>query len=191
MKKVLLTVATLATVVCVASFSNTPQPVKLNPAQRLYASIMTYAQQYEIPLHIAFNVARIETGYKGPFHDGYNHKQTSSAGALGPMQIMPQYASHYAGFKVSKAVLLDSIELNVEISMKMLNEWYKRYKRWDKATGAYNTGKPIINKYAKKAVIEDFYLNRWIRPDSLPAVFDLNPVKDSVEIDTTILGSNK
>ena len=49
----------------------------------------------------------------------------------------------------------------------MLNEWYKRYKRWDKATGAYNTGKPIINKYAKKAVIEDFYLTRWIKPDTL------------------------
>jgi soluble lytic murein transglycosylase-like protein len=88
------------------------------------------------------------------------------------MQIMPQYASHYAGFKVSKVMLRDSIELNVEISMKMLNEWYKRYKRWDKATGAYNTGKPIINKYAKKAVVKDFYLSRWIKPDTLIATPD-------------------
>ena len=171
MKKILLVVAIFATMICIASLHDAPQPVKLNPAQRLYASIMTYAKQYEIPLHIAFNVARIETGYKGPFHDNYNHKQTSSAGALGPMQIMPQYASYYAGFKVKKPVLKDSIELNVEISMKMLHDWYKRYNDWGKATGAYNTGKPIINNYARNAVKKN-YIDHWIRPDSTDTVPD-------------------
>jgi hypothetical protein len=112
------------------------------------------------------------------FTGEYNHKQISSAGALGAMQIMPQYASHYAGFKVSKAILRDSIELNVEISMKMLNEWYKRYKRWDKATGAYNTGRPIINKYAQKASVEDFYVTRWIHGDSIPEL--LAPIIDTL-----------
>jgi soluble lytic murein transglycosylase-like protein len=171
MKKLLLLVAIFATVICIASFYDTPQPVKLNSAQRLYASIMTYSKQYEIPLHIAFNVARIETGYKGPFHDSYNHKQISSAGALGPMQIMPQYASYYAGFKVKKPVLKDSIELNVEISMKMLREWYNRYNDWGKATGAYNTGKPIINNYARNAIKKN-YIDHWVRPDSTDVVPD-------------------
>jgi soluble lytic murein transglycosylase-like protein len=172
MKKVLVSVAILATTICIASFCYTPpEPIKLNSAQRLYASIMTYAKQYEIPLHIAFNVARIETGYKGPFHDSYNHKQTSSAGALGPMQIMPQYASYYAGFKVKKPVLKDSIELNVEISMKMLRDWYNRYNDWGKATGAYNTGKPIINSYARNAVKKN-YIDHWVRPDSTDTVPD-------------------
>ena len=172
MKKVLVCIAALATVVCIASFCYTPpKPVKLNSAQRLYASIMTYAKQYEIPLHVAFNVARIETGYKGPFHDEYNHKQTSKAGALGPMQIMPQYASYYAGFKVKKPVLKDSIELNVEISMKMLRDWYNRYNDWGKATGAYNTGKPVMNSYARNAIKKN-YIDHWIRPDSTNVVPD-------------------
>jgi soluble lytic murein transglycosylase-like protein len=171
MKKLLLVVATFATVICIASQFKQPKPVKLTPAQRLYASIMTYSKQYEIPLHVAFNVARIETGYKGPFHDSYNHKQTSSAGALGPMQIMPQYASYYAGFKVKKPVLKDSIELNVEISMKMLRDWYNRYNDWGKAAGAYNTGKPVINSYARDAVKKN-YIDYWIRPDSTDVVPD-------------------
>lgn len=192
MKK-LITLILVTFTICVlaGSITTRKQELKLNPAQRLYIAIDKYANEYSIPLHIAYNVACLETGYKGPYHENYNHKQTSSAGALGAMQIMPQYASHYAGFKVSKAMLRDSIELNVEISMKMLNEWYKRYKRWDKATGAYNTGKPIINKYAKKATIKDYYLTRWIRPDSLPAVFEFYPEIDSVKVDSTLLGSTK
>jgi soluble lytic murein transglycosylase-like protein len=165
MKKILLVVTTLVIMICIASFIPKTKSTPLTPAQRVYTSIMTYAKEYNIPLHIAFNVARIETGYKGPFHDEYNHKQTSSAGALGAMQIMPQYASYYAGFKVKKPVLKDSIELNVEISMKMLQDWYKRYKDWGKATGAYNTGKPVINSYAREAIKKD-YAKYWIKPDS-------------------------
>jgi len=192
MKK--LTVFVLAVItICVFAKNNTAKKteVELNSAQRLYVAINKYAGEYGIPLHIAYNVAVLETGYRGPFHETYNHKQTSKAGAVGAMQIMPQYASHYAGFKVSKTMLRDSIELNVEISMKMLNEWYKRYKRWDKATGAYNTGRPIINKYAKKAVVEDYYLTRWIKSDSLPSVYEFIPEIDSIETDSTLFGSAK
>ena len=171
MKKLLALAALLAVVICIVSFNNKETHVKLNSAQRLYASIMTYAKQYDIPLHVAFNVARIETGYKGPFHDGYNHKQTSSAGALGPRQIMPQYASYYAGFKVKKPVLKDSIELNVKISMKMLREWYNRYNDWGKAAGAYNTGRPVMNSYAHNAIKKN-YIDYWTRPDSTDVVPD-------------------
>ncbi len=179
MKK-LITFCLVVITICVFASGNSKKTneIKLNPAQRLYVAINKYAEQYNIPLYIAYNVACLETGYRGPFHDTYNHKQTSKAGALGAMQIMPQYASHYAGFKVSKAVLRDSIELNVEISMKMLNEWYNRYKRWDKATGAYNTGRPIINKYAQKAVVENFYITRWVHGDSIPDV--LIPTLDTL-----------
>jgi len=192
MKK-LIAFALAVITMCVFAGSNTTEKTeaKLNSAQRLYVAINKYAEEYNIPLHIAYNVAVLETGYRGPFHETYNHKQTSKAGALGAMQIMPQYASHYAGFKVSKALLRDSIELNVEISMKMLNEWYKRYKRWDKATGAYNTGRPIINKYAEKAVIKDYYLTRWIKSDSLPSVYEFIPEVDSIKVDSTLFGSTE
>jgi len=179
MKRLLVFVLTVITICVFASGSSIKKTeLKLNSAQRLYVAINKYAEKYDIPLYIAYNVASLETGYRGPFHDAYNHKQTSKAGAVGAMQIMPQYASHYAGFKVSKAVLRDSIELNVEISMKMLNEWYTRYKDWKKATGAYNTGRPIINKYAKKAAIEDFYLKHWVHGDSIPDV--LVPIVDTL-----------
>ena len=129
MKKILLVVATFATVICIASQFKTPQLIKLNPAQRLYASIMTYAKQYDIPLHVAFNVARIETGYKGPFHDDYNHKQTSRAGALGPMQIMPQYASYYAGQKEAdelNKILNNLSPKDQETAKQMMKDFYKR-----------------------------------------------------------------
>ena len=179
MKKLFILVLTVLTICIIVKAIAYEKEIALTPAQRLYVAINKYADQYDVPLYIAYNVACLETGYKGPHHKTYNHKQTSSAGALGAMQIMPQYASHYAGFKVSKAILKDSIELNVEISMKMLNEWYTRYKRWDKATGAYNTGRPIINKYAKAAIIKDFYMKRWIKSDSLPLVEDLDFKTDS------------
>ena len=165
MKKLLLFLATCLILVIVLTAKNkTETPVQQTPAQRLYNSITNYAQLYGIPLHIAFNIARIETGYLGPHHTDYNHKQKSSAGALGAMQIMPQYASYYAGFTVPKSMLRDSIELNVEISMKMLQEWYKRYKDWGKVAGAYNTGKPVMNKYAHKAIKHN-YLDFWMKPD--------------------------
>jgi soluble lytic murein transglycosylase-like protein len=171
MKKLLILAASITVVTCIVSFSIKETPIKLNSAQRLYASIMTYAKQYNVPLHVAFNVARIETGYKGPFHDEYNHKQTSRAGALGPMQIMPQYASAYAGFKVKKPVLKDSIELNVKISMSMLREWYNRYNDWGKAAGAYNTGRPVMNSYARNAIKKN-YTDHWVKPDSTDIVPD-------------------
>ena len=72
------------------------------------------------------------------------------------MQIMYKYASYFAGRKVTKNELRDSIEFNVNLSMKILAQNYKRYKSWKKAAGAYNTGKPVINHYAKEAVKKDY-----------------------------------
>lgn len=130
-------------------------------AEKMYESILTHADSFDIPLHIAFNVARLETGYRGPNHESYNHKQTSKAGAVGPMQIMPQYASYFAGFPVKKKELKDSIDLNVYISMKLLAQHFKKYGNWKKVLGAYNTGRPIINDYAQQGVKKD-YLKYWI-----------------------------
>jgi hypothetical protein len=48
----------------------------------------------------------------------------------------------------------------------MLQQWYKRHKSWDKAAGAYNTGRPILNKYARRAINED-YLSYWIQPSDM------------------------
>jgi soluble lytic murein transglycosylase-like protein len=139
-------------------------------AEKLHDAIVLYADSFDVPLNIAFNVAKLETGYCGPYHENYNHKQVSSCGAVGAMQIMPKYASYFAGFKVGRQELKDSIELNVFISMKVLASHYERYKDWRKVLGAYHTGKPIINWYAKKGTTmnyQDYWFPAPIIPDSL------------------------
>ncbi len=164
MKKLIyLFLATFLSVFVYATVKKDVTPVKTikTNAERMYDAITMYADSFNVPINIAFNVARIETGYLGPHHINYNHKQKSCAGALGPMQIMPQYASYFAGFPVSKTELRDSIELNVFISMKVLNQHFEKYKDWAKVLGAYNTGKPIINKYARTGTTTN-YLDFWI-----------------------------
>jgi hypothetical protein len=74
---------------------------------------------------------------------------------------MPQYASFFAGFPVNKKELKENIDLNVYISMKLLAQHFKKYGDWKKVLGAYNTGRPIINKYAQQGVKKD-YLKYWI-----------------------------
>ena len=122
-----------------------PKPEIPSDAVRMYRAIMLYSGMYQVPKHVAFNIAHLETTYRGPQDSIYNPSRASKAGALGPMQIMYRYASHFAGRKVTKTELRDSIEFNVNLSMKILAENYKRYKSWAKAAGAYNTGRPIIN----------------------------------------------
>ena len=166
MKKIILLIC-----VCIVGFyvysqyAVEPEPIvpvkpKTN-AERLHDAIVLYADSFNVPLHIAFNMAYLETTYRGPLDSTYNHKKTSRCGAVGAMQIMPQYASHYAGFKVTKQALRDSIELNVYISMKIMSENYKKTKCWKKAAGKYHTGKPCVDNYAKKAVVKN-YQSKWV-----------------------------
>jgi soluble lytic murein transglycosylase-like protein len=135
-------------------------------ALRMYRAIMLYSGMYNVPEHVAFNIAHLETTYRGPQDSTYNPSRVSKAGAMGPMQIRYKYASYFAERKVTKSELRDSIEFNVNLSMKILAQNYKRFKNWAKAAGAYNTGKPVINHYAKEAVKKDYKRN-WISKDTL------------------------
>jgi len=152
-------------------------------AETLYDCIIKYAPQYGVPFQIAFNVARIETGYLGPYHSNYDHRQTSSAGCVGPMQLMPKYAKIYAQRELNRKVttkdLKDDIDLNVHLSMIILQELYGRHGRWDFACGAYNTGKKVINKYAKKATTED-YLSFWTKPGAEDELLTAHLVPEEV-----------
>jgi soluble lytic murein transglycosylase-like protein len=160
--KTFITYAFVCIVLAIVSMSTIKPKVDKTPAERMYSAIVAYADTFDVPLHIAFNVATIETSYRGPEDSTYNHKRISSAGAVGPMQIMPKYASWFAGFPVKRQELKDSIELNVWLSMKILNYQYNRFGTWEKALGAYNTGRPIINSYAKKAINPKYYLSKWM-----------------------------
>lgn len=129
---------------------------------RMYESIEHWSDSLKVPKYIAYNVAYLETGYKGPFHYNYKPYQTSSAGAVGPMQIIPAFAWVYTDRKITSRDLMYDIDLNVEISMKMLAVWYKMYKNWTLAAGAYNSGQPIRNDYAVYVSSNEDYKNKWV-----------------------------
>ena len=120
------------------------------PSLQMYKYIKAYADTFDIPLRYALGIANTETGYRGPFHWKYNHAQTSSAGAVGPMQVMLATARGLNGDGVSVNKLKTDIKYNVYTSMKLLRRLHNRYRDWKVVFGAYNTGRPCINGYSEK-----------------------------------------
>lgn len=127
------------------------------PAIQMYFYIKKYSQEYGVPEAYAFAVAYQETRYKGPLDLNYDHRLTSSSGAVGPMQIIPQYAHKFAGRRVTPHELKTDIKLNVKVSMGMLRKWYDVYGDWGLAAGAYNTGQPVMNGYARAVINKEYY----------------------------------
>jgi soluble lytic murein transglycosylase-like protein len=144
-------------------FKNNRGEIDIPSSIIMYESIEKYSDIYDIPKHIAYNVAYMETKYKGPFHWKYNHTLESYAGAIGPMQIMPSTANLVKKQKVSKFDLMNDIELNVEISMCLLSILYKKYNDWSIVCGAYNTGKPVVNDYANYCNSNKNYKSKWMK----------------------------
>jgi soluble lytic murein transglycosylase-like protein len=118
------------------------------PCLQMYHHIEQYADSFNIPKKYAYGIAYAETRYRGPFHWKYNHKQTSSAGAVGPMQIMPSTADYINKEHISTNELRSDIEYNVRTSMKLLRNLYDKYGDWKTVFGCYNTGRPCVNGYA-------------------------------------------
>jgi soluble lytic murein transglycosylase-like protein len=130
---------------------------------QMYESIEHWSDSFNIPKHIAYNVAYLETRYQGPFDFDYEHRKTSSAGAVGPMQIITRWAQPYVRKRVTAKELRNNIDLNVMISMKMLHKWYSIHHDWTLACGAYNSGQPIRNAYAVYATTNKDYKEKWDR----------------------------
>jgi soluble lytic murein transglycosylase-like protein len=131
-------------------------------SMRMYELIEKYSTEYNIPRYIAYNVAYMETRYLGPFHWNYNPYQESFAGAVGPMQIMPSTSDYINKVNYGKKRLTNDIRLNVETSMKLLNRLYSRYKDWAVVCGCYNTGRPLINDYARYCASNYNFKNKWV-----------------------------
>jgi soluble lytic murein transglycosylase-like protein len=129
---------------------------------QVYTSIEKYSKQYRIPKYIAYNIAFLETRYQGPFDWDYHGKLTSFAGAKGPMQIMPKTANYITGKHITQKELLHNIDLNIQISMKLLNKLRKQYDDWGLICGYYNTGYPKLNDYAKFCVTNKDYKKNWV-----------------------------
>jgi soluble lytic murein transglycosylase-like protein len=133
------------------------------PCIFMFESIEKYSTKYKIPRYIAYNIAFKETTYLGPFHWKYNPSRESCVGAVGPMQVMPATANFINKFNTSKDNLRSNVSFNVETSMKYLNYLYKRYKKWDIVCGCYNTGRPIINEYARYCSSNVNYKSKWLK----------------------------
>ena len=129
-----------------------PERIQVNtpPCLQMYKHIKAYADTFDIPLRYAFGIARIETGYLGPMHWRYNPEQISSAGALGPMQVMLSTARGINKDNVTRHQLRTDIEYNVRTSMKLLRRLYNLRGNWKLVFGEYNTGRPCVNGYAIK-----------------------------------------
>ena len=104
----------------------------------------------------------METRYQGPFDWDYHGKLTSYAGAKGPMQIMPKTANYISGKNITQKELLHNIDLNVQISMKLLSKLRKQYNDWGVICGYYNTGHPQVNDYARFCVTNKDYKKNWV-----------------------------
>ncbi len=65
------------------------------------------------------------------------------------MQIMPTTAELVNGKRPTSTKLKKDIEFNVKTSMKILRKLKDKHKNWKIVFGAYNTGRPIVNKYAE------------------------------------------
>jgi soluble lytic murein transglycosylase-like protein len=132
-----------------------------HPSLKMYYYLKKYAKMYNIPEEYAFAIAYHETRYQGPFHRDYNWSVTSTAGAVGPMQIIPKYGKIYAKKYLRRNItdqeLKDDIELNIQISMLMMQDWFKMSRGdWKLAFGGYNTGKLLVNQYALNIYNKDY-----------------------------------
>ena len=117
---------------------------------KVYEWIEHYADSFDIPKRYAYGIAWNETRYNGPFHFKYNPAQTSSANAVGPMQVKVGTARYINKDNVSIDRLRTDIRYNVMTSMKLLRRLKNKHGDWKLVFGAYNTGRPMINDYAMR-----------------------------------------
>lgn len=135
--------------------ANAPTPIEM------YQLIEKYADQYRVPRHIAYNIAYLETRYKGPFDWSYQPALESYAGAVGPMQVMVSTAQFINNRSITKSRLKNDLETNVKTSMKLLRRLHDMYGNWLLVCGAYNTGRPLVNEYATFCVTNKDYRKNW------------------------------
>lgn len=127
---------------------------------QMYFYIKKYAAEFKIPEAYAFALAYQETRYQGPLDTNYKANLVSSAGAVGPMQILPGTADWIHKKHVSKTQLKTDIRLNVKTSMMLLRLLHNEYHDWGLVFGWYNTGTPYVNQYSRNILSKQYI---WIK----------------------------
>ena len=118
--------------------------------------VKQYSQQYNVPERFAFNILRIETCYKGLKDSNYSYARNINKSCVGVMQILLSTANMVLvsddSAKTTKKALMNNVELNIMVGMHFLRILYDKYHNWQKVAGAYNTGRPVKNKYSIFAI---------------------------------------
>lgn len=94
-------------------------------------TIATIANNYGIPIDLATNIARQESGFQ--------QSAVSSVGAIGVMQLMPSTARELG-------VNPNDPFQNIEGGLRYLKQLYNQFGDWKVATAAYNAGPGRISQ---------------------------------------------
>ncbi|NMP17846.1 transglycosylase SLT domain-containing protein [Thalassotalea sp. Y01] len=122
--------------------------------------------KHQISLAWAYAIARKESIFMSD--------ATSSAGALGLMQVLPGTARYLTGNKSLKRSQLLQAETNVDIGFKYLKYLLDKFdNNIVLATAAYNAGPGKVNRWLKKA--PNMTMEKWI--ETIPYKETRNYVK--------------
>ena len=121
---------------------------------QVYFYAKKYIKKYKVKESLVFNILYIETHYRGLVFD-YNYPRNLHRSCVGPMQILLSTANRILqqdSLKtITKRELMNNVELNIKIGVQLLSILHDQHKTWLKTAGAYNTGRPIVNRYARRA----------------------------------------
>ena len=101
-------------------------------AESIYKTVMYFSNKYKVSSDLIFAIIDQESNY--------NYKDSSSAGAIGLMQIIPATANY---LKINPYNSTQNIEGGVRYFKEMLD----KYEKPSLALAAYNAGPGAVDKY--------------------------------------------
>lgn len=108
-------------------------------AQKWAPTLAAAEDNYGIPTGLLSRIAYQESSFQQNVIDG---TRASSAGALGMMQLMPQYFTTVQG----PTPFTDQDTINqIDEAANLLSQLYTHYQNWTDAVAAYNAGQGTID----------------------------------------------
>lgn len=108
-------------------------------AQKWAPVILAAEKQYGIPVGLLARQAYEESGYRTSVING---TQPSSAGALGILQLMPQY---FTSVQVPIPFSDGAVEGQIAQAAGYMRQLYNQFGNWGYALAAYNAGPGTVN----------------------------------------------
>ena len=98
----------------------------------------------------------VELKYLSVIESNLNSKLVSSAGAVGPWQLMPDEAKRF-GLKTGKKDQRKDVTLSTKVAAKLLNELYFEFGDWLLVIAAYNCGVGRVKQAIRNSGSDDFW----------------------------------